>query len=126
MTTAEHPSVHYTYEYVSGRIRPRNDNVLVKWEELPETTASGLVALPRNDYSRHIDGRAAIVVAVGDGPSYKAKCERCNRPRYPFPMGVKEGDRVIVDGRRVGEVVYVDGVEMRIVRECELLAVVES
>jgi hypothetical protein len=33
---------------------------------------------------------------------------------------------VIVDGRQVGEVIFVDGVEHRLVREAELLAVVES
>jgi co-chaperonin GroES (HSP10) len=118
--------VHYDFEYVEGDVQPRNDNVLIRWEEIPETTESGLVALPRNDYARAIDGRAAIVVAAGPGPSYSAKCGECGKAKNPYPMGVKPGDRVIVDGRQVGEVIFVDGVEHRLVREAELLAVVES
>ena len=122
----EHPSVHYDYEYVSGRVRARNDNVLIRWEELPETTSSGLVALPGLDFARAIDGRAAIVVSCGPGPSYAANCKECGKPKNPYPMGVQPGDRVIVDGRQVGEVIYLDGVEHRIVRENELLGVVED
>lgn len=123
---AEHANVHYDYEYVTGTIRPRNDCVLVRWVEQPETTPSGLIALPKADYARGIDGREAIVVAVGPGPSYSANCRECGKPKNPYEMGCKPGDRVIVDGRQIGEVVFVEGVECRIVREAELLAVVEE
>ncbi len=115
------------YDYVSGgAVRPRNDNVVIKLEALPEFSKSGLVAMPRSDFTREIDGRAAVVVAVGDGQSYKANCDKCGRPRYPFGMGVKPGDRVIVDNKNCGERVFMNGEEMRIVREAELLAVVEA
>ncbi len=115
------------FDYISAeQVRCRNDNVLVRYEELPETTASGLVALPRSDYAREIDGKAAVVVGVGDGPSYKSNCEKCGKPRYPFGMSVKPGDRVIVDGKNRGERIWVNGIEHRLVREAELLAVLEN
>jgi co-chaperonin GroES (HSP10) len=40
-------------------------------------------------------------------------------------MEVKPGDRVIVDGRLVGEIIVFEGQECRVVRQAELLAVVE-
>jgi co-chaperonin GroES (HSP10) len=41
-------------------------------------------------------------------------------------MEVNPGDRVIADGQQPGELVYVNGVEHRMVREAELLAVLEA
>ncbi len=112
-------------DYISAqKLRVRNDNIAVRWAPLPDATPSG-IALPRSDYSREIDGRLAIVVAVGDGPAYSRKCEHCGTPRDPYPMEVKVGDRVIVDGRLVGEIILFEGEECRIVRQAELLAVVE-
>ena len=118
---------HQDYDYIDAeRIRPRNDNVLIRWANTPETTPSGLVALPANDNSRDIDGRLAVVVAVGEGPSYTTYCNKCCMPRHPHKMQVQVGDKVIADGRKVGELLYVNGLEHRMVRENELLAVVES
>ncbi len=115
------------FDYVSASsVRCRKDNVLIKWIEAPDTTKSGLVALPRADYARDIDGKLAEVVSVGPGPAYERKCESCGHPLNPFRMGVNVGDQVIVDNKRCGELVYVNGIEHRIVREAELLAVVEE
>ena len=117
-------SVEHT-DYIAGeRIRPRNDNLVVKWAPLPDATPSG-IALPRSDYSRSIDGRLAVVVAVGDGPAYTRKCEHCGAPKDPYPMEVNVGDNVIVDGKLVGEVIMFEGEECRIVRQAELLAVID-
>jgi co-chaperonin GroES (HSP10) len=113
-------------DYISGaQFRPRNDNVLIKWAPIPETTPSGLLALPKSDYAREIDGKLAVVVAVGDGPAYTRKCVHCGHPLDPYAMEVKPGDRVIVDGRLVGEIIVFEGQECRVVRQAELLAVVE-
>jgi co-chaperonin GroES (HSP10) len=116
------------YDHVTAEsVRCRNDSVLIRWAELPDTTPSGLVALPKLDCARDIDGRLAVVVAAGPGPSYTSKCPTCEKPRGPlFQMDVKPGDKVIADGRMVGELLYIDGVEHRMVRLAELLAVVED
>lgn len=114
-------------DYVSAaHIRPRADNVLVKWVKPPEMTKSGLVALPKADFARDIDGKLAEVVSVGPGPSYKRKCDTCGQPRDRFAMAVNVGDKVIVDNRYCGELVFVNGEEHRIVREAEILGVIEE
>lgn len=111
------------YDYISAeRIRCRNDSVLIRWEEGPEMTAGGIV-IPRNTRTKAIEGRIGIVVSCGPGPSYSSKCPTCEKPRSPYGMEVNPGDRVIADGQQPGELVYVNGVEHRMVREAELLAV---
>jgi co-chaperonin GroES (HSP10) len=109
------------------RIRPRNDNVLIKLDK-PHADYKGPLELPENyDGKRNIDGLWATVIAVGDGCAYKNNCDKCGRPRYPFGMSIRVGERVLVDdGKVAGDRVFVDGEEHRIVRATELLAVMET
>lgn len=114
-------------DYVHAEaIRCRNDNLVIAFCAAKETTDSGLVALPRADYAREIDGRLAEVLAVGPGPAYGSKCASCGSPKTPFDMAVRPGAKVIVDGKLCGELVFINGRECRIVRQAEILAVVEE
>lgn len=119
------PPVAFDYVAASS-VRCRKDNILIRWLPAPELSKSGLVALPRADFSREIEGKLAEVVSVGPGPAYERKCTTCGHPLNPFELGVKVGDTVIVDSPKCGEIVYVNGIEHRIVREAELLAVLEE
>lgn len=107
-------------------IRPRNDNVLILLDKA-HADYKGPLHLPETyDGKRNIDGGWATVIAVGDGLQFKKNCEKCGRSLYPFEMGVKPGDRVLVDDAKVaGDKVMIDGVEHRLVRATELLAVME-
>lgn len=116
----------HAYDYVSAEhVRPRADNVLIRWAFESETTPSGLVALPKARDRRSIDGRLAIVVSAGDGPSPTRNCQHCGHALNPYPMGVRPGDVVVADGSQCGELLYVNGIEHRLVREAELLEVWE-
>lgn len=112
------------YDYIHGKIKPRNDNLLVQIEKPPTETASGIV-LPQRDPNK-TEGVWAKVIAVGGGPGYIATCDKCCRPRWPTPMGVRAGDRVLLDMENAGDVLYTDLGELRMVRQAECLAVEEA
>ena len=92
-------------------IKPLADRVVLKAVEAVETTKSGLILAPNAQEKPQI----AEVVAVGPGAEKDG-----NR----IPMDVKVGDRVIV-GKYSGTQVKLDGVEYTIVRQDDVLAVVD-
>lgn len=94
-------------------VRPMDDRVLVKPIEQEEKTASGLY-LPESAKERPVRGK---VVAVGPG-------KRLDNGGRAQP-GVKKGDTVVY-GKYAGTEVEVKGVEHLILREAELLGVVEG
>ena len=92
--------------------RPLGDRVLVKPKETEEKTASGIV-LPDTAKEKPQEGE---IIAVGPG----AKDENGNR----IPMDVKEGDKVLYS-KYSGTEVKIDGVEHLILRESDILAIIE-
>ncbi len=92
-------------------IKPLSDRVVVKSVEAEETTKSGIILAPNAQEKPQI----AEVVAVGPGAEKDGK---------RLPMEVKVGDKVIV-GKYSGTQVKFDGVEYNIVRQDEVLAIVE-
>ncbi len=92
-------------------IRPLLDRVLIKAEEAEETTKSGIVLAAKSQEKPQV----ARVVAVGPGGDVDGK---------EVVMYVKHGDRVITS-KYCGTEVKVDGEEMIIVRQSDILAVVE-
>lgn len=94
-------------------VRPTEDRVLVKPIEKDTKTESGLY-LPESSKERPVQGK---VVAVGPGK----RLENGKRAE----MSVKKGD-TIVYGKYAGTEVEIKNVEHLILRESEILGIVES
>ena len=94
-------------------IRPLHDRVLVRREEEETKTAGGIV-LPGSAAEKPSRGE---VIAVGNGKITDSGDVR--------PLDVKAGDKVII-GQYAGNTVKVDGEELLIMSESEILAVVEG
>lgn len=94
------------------KIRPLYDRVLVKRIQEPETTKGGIV-IPDSAKEKPAEGK---VVAVGNGKSLEDGTSR--------PLDVKQGDRILF-GKYSGTEVKLDGEEHLILREEEILGIVE-
>ncbi|MEN2768061.1 co-chaperone GroES [Ornithinibacillus xuwenensis] len=93
-------------------IKPLGDRVVIELVEQEEKTASGIV-LPDSAKEKPQEGR---VVAVGAG--------RVTDSGEKVALEVSEGDRIIFSKFAGTEVKY-DGTEYLILRESDILAVVE-
>ena len=92
-------------------IKPLADRVVIKMVEAEETTKSGIILTASAQEKPYI----AEVVAVGPGGNVDGK---------DIVMNVKVGDRVLIS-KYAGTEVKVDGVEYSILRQSDILAVVE-
>ena len=92
-------------------IKPLADRVLIKMEEAEETTKSGIILAG----SAKEKPQVADVIAVGPGGMVDGK---------EVVMNVKVGDRVITS-QYAGTNVKMDGEEYTIVRQSDILAVVD-
>lgn len=95
------------------KLRPLHDRVVVKRLEQETKTASGIV-IPDNAAEKPDQGE---VVAVGPG-------KRDDQGKL-VAMDVKAGDRVLF-GKYAGQSVKVDGEELMVMREDDLMAVIEK
>lgn len=93
------------------KIKPLADRVVLKNLESEETTSSGIV-LPGTAKEKP---SMAEVMAVGPGGNVEGK---------EITMYVKEGDRVIIS-KYAGTEVKIDGTEYVIVKQGDILAVVQ-
>ncbi|MDR2837326.1 MAG: co-chaperone GroES [Azonexus sp.] len=94
-------------------IRPLHDRVIVKRIEAERTTASGIV-IPDSAGEKPDQGE---VLAVGPGKRDDAG----NR----IAPDVKKGDRVLF-GKYAGQAVKVDGDEVLVMREEDIMGVVQK
>ena len=94
-------------------IRPLHDRELVQRVEEEQKTASGII-IPDSAKEKPIQG---IVKAAGNG--------KVNDKGEVRPLDVKVGDRVIF-GKYAGTEVKIDGEEYLIMREEDILGVVEG
>ena len=92
-------------------IKPLSDRVLIKMEEAEETTKSGILLTG----SAKGKPQVADVIAVGPGGMVDGK---------EVKMTVKVGDRVLTS-KYAGTEIKMDGEEYTIVRQSDILAVVE-
>lgn len=92
-------------------MKPLADRVVIKMVEAEETTKSGIILAGTAKEKPQV----AEVVAVGPGGSVEGK---------EVTMYVKVGDKVIT-GKYAGTEVKMDGVEYTIVRQNDILAIVE-
>lgn len=90
-------------------IRPLDDRIVIKEIEAEETTSGGIV-LPDTAREKPQRGR---VVAVGPGKLL----DNGNRSE----IALKEGDEVLF-GKYAGTEIKVDGEEIKILRESDVLA----
>ena len=93
------------------KLKPLADRVLLKATEAEETTKSGIILSTANKEKPVI----SEVVAVGPGGMVEGK---------EIAMVVKPGQKVIV-AKYAGTEVKLDGVEYSIVRQSDILAIVE-
>ncbi len=94
------------------KIRPLHDRVIVKRNEGEQTTKGGLI-IPDTAKEKPIEG---TILAVGNGKILEDGSVR--------KLEVKEGDRVLF-GKYAGTEVKLEGEEHLILREDDILGVVE-
>ena len=92
-------------------IKPLADRVVIKMVEAEETTKSGIILAGRAKEKPQV----AEIVAVGPGGVVEGK---------EITMEVKVGDKVLIS-KYAGTQVKVDEVEYTILRQSDILAIVE-
>ena len=95
------------------KIRPLADRIVIKRAAQEEKTKGGII-IPDTAKEKPIEGK---VVAVGNGKVLKDGKVR--------PVDVKAGDRILF-GKYSGTEVKVDGEERLILREDDILGVIEK
>lgn len=95
------------------KLRPLNDRVVIKRIEEEERTAGGII-IPDTAKEKPIQGE---VLAVGNGKLLEDGTRR--------PLDVKAGDRVLFS-KYAGTDVKVEGEDLLIMREDDILAIIEK
>jgi chaperonin GroES len=95
------------------KIRPLQDRIIVKRLEGEEKTKGGII-IPDTAKEKPIEGK---VIAVGNGKVLEDGKVR--------PLDIKAGDRVLFS-KYAGTEVKLDGVEHLIMREEDILGVIED
>jgi chaperonin GroES len=95
------------------KIRPLHDRVIVKRLE-SETRSAGGIVIPDSAAEKPVQGK---VVAVGKGKILEDGQVR--------PLDVKVGDKILF-GKYSGTEVKVDGDELVVMREEDVMAVIEG
>lgn len=94
------------------KIRPLHDRVIVKREEEEETTKGGII-IPDAAKEKPAEG---TITAVGGGKALEDGTKQA--------LEVKKGDRVLF-GKYAGTEIKIDGEEHLIMREDDIIAVIE-
>ena len=97
---------------MATRVRPLHDRVIVRRIEEQEERSAGGIIIPDTAKEKPQEGK---VVAVGRGKKEDGKV---------IAMDVKSGDRVLF-GKYAGSEIKLDGEEHLILREEDILGVVE-
>ena len=95
------------------KIRPLHDRVIVKRLE-SETKSAGGIVIPDSAAEKPVQGK---IVAVGKGKILENGTVR--------PLDVKVGDKILF-GKYSGTEVKVDGDELVVMREEDVMAVIEG
>jgi chaperonin GroES len=97
---------------MAQHVRPLHDRVIVRRIEEQEKTKGGII-IPDTAKEKPQEGE---VVAVGPGKQNDGKV---------VPMDVKKGDRVLF-GKYAGNEIKLNGIEHLILREEDILGVIEA
>lgn len=95
------------------KVKPLQDRILVKRIEEEERTKGGII-IPDAAKEKPQEGR---VVAIGDGKTLESG--------QKAPLTVKPGDKILF-GKYSGTEIKVDGEEHLILREDDVLAIIED
>jgi len=95
------------------KFRPLHDRVVVRRIEAEEKTAGGII-IPDTAKEKPIEGE---VIAVGPGAR--------NEQGQLVALDVKEGDRILF-GKWSGTEVKIDGEELLIMKESDIMGIVEG
>jgi chaperonin GroES len=95
------------------KIRPLHDRVIVKRLEEERTSPGGIV-IPDTAAEKPIQGK---IIAVGNGKILEDGKVR--------PLDIKVGDKILF-GKYSGTEVKVDGEDLLVMREEDVMAVIES
>lgn len=95
------------------KIKPLQDRILVKRTKEEEKTEGGII-IPDTAKEKPIEGK---VVAVGKG--------KVSEDGKIIPLDVKKGDRILF-GKYAGTEVKIEGEEHLIMREDDVLGVIEK
>ena len=98
---------------MATRIRPLSDRVIVKRFDEQEQKSKGGIIIPDTAKEKPQEGE---VIAVGSGKREDGKV---------IALDVKKGDRVLF-GKYSGSEIKLDGVEHLILREEDILGVIEA
>ena len=98
---------------MSMKVNPLQDRILVRRLEEAETVRGGII-IPDTAKEKP---QEAEVVATGPG--------RLSDEGKRLPMTVKSGDRILI-GKYSGTEVKIDGADLLILREDDVLAIVEA
>ncbi|MEO4045369.1 co-chaperone GroES [Hoeflea sp. CAU 1731] len=93
------------------KFRPLHDRLLVRRVSEEEKTSGGII-IPDTAREKPMEGE---IVAVGDG----ARDDKGN----PVPLDVKPGDRILF-GKWSGTEIKIDGEELLIMKESDVMGVV--
>ncbi len=94
------------------KLRPLNDRILVERVEEESTTKGGII-IPDSAKEKPAEG---MVVSVGNG--------KMNEDGNRIPVEIKEGDRILF-GKYSGTEVKIEGTEYLIMREDDVLGIIE-
>ena len=95
------------------KIRPLQDRIIVKRVQEEEKTKGGII-IPVTAKEKPIEGK---VIAVGNG--------KVNEDGSVRPLDVKAGDRILFS-KYAGTDIKIDGEEHLIMREDDILGVIEG
>ena len=95
------------------KFKPLHDHVLVRRIEQQEKTAGGII-IPDTAQEKPMEGE---VVAIGSGTRAE--------DGTVTPLDVKPGDRILF-GKWSGSEVKIDGEEMMIMKESDILGIIEG
>ena len=98
---------------MATKLTPLHDRIVVRRIEEAETTRGGII-IPDTAKDKPQEGE---VVAVGKG--------KVNDDGKVFPLALKEGDRILF-GKYSGTEIKIDGEELLIMREEEVLGILEG
>ena len=95
------------------KVKPLNDRVLVQRVEEMQVTKGGIF-IPDTAKEKPVEGK---IIAAGPG--------KVNDQGKRVPLSVKEGDRVLF-GRYAGSEIKIEGEDYLMMREEDILAIVEE
>ncbi len=95
------------------KFRPLHDRVLVKRVDQEEKTAGGII-IPDTAQEKPMEGK---VIAVGSGTK--------DDDGKVTPLDVKKGDRILF-GKWSGTEIKVDGDDLLIMKESDILGIIEK